>query len=131
MVYEMDRKPREGRATSQWGRGRRKMGGQGRCAGALIALAAKAEKRGDYTRARRHYEQALAMRREHCSAADPLVAEILDKLGAVLNTLGDYAAARDCHEEALAIGRAIFGEEHPAVARSLNGLGRLAAQRSD
>jgi CHAT domain-containing protein/Tfp pilus assembly protein PilF len=113
------------------GTGTQEMRGQGRCAGALIALAAKAEKRGDYARARRHYEQALAMRREHRGAADPLVAEILDKLGAVLNTLGDYAAARDCHEEALAIGRAIFGEEHPAVARSLNGLGRLAAQRSD
>ena len=43
---------------------------QGRSAGALIALAAKAEERGDYTRARRHYEQALAMRREHHGAAD-------------------------------------------------------------
>ena len=91
MVYEVDRTPREGSATSQWARGRGKMRGQERCAGALIALAAKAEKRGDYTRARRHYEQALAMRREHCAAADPLAAKILDKLGAVLNTLGDYA----------------------------------------
>jgi CHAT domain-containing protein/Tfp pilus assembly protein PilF len=102
-----------------------------RRAGALMALGDKAAKRGDHARARRYFEEALALRRQAFGATHPRVADSLNKLGAAFDELADYEAALHSHQEALTIARNAFGDQHVTVAHSLSGLGWVARHRAD
>ena len=81
----------------------------------------------DYEKAKKYYEQALAIRRAiHGGDNHPDVARSLNNLGAVFYSQGQYEKAESHFKQALAIDRAIHGgDNHPDVARSLNNLGSV------
>ncbi|MGH2613828.1 MAG: ATP-binding protein [Thermomicrobiales bacterium] len=82
---------------------------------------------GEYPAARRHYEEALALRRTEGDAAG--VAGALNNLGLIAAWLGDYDEARALHGESLELRRSLgdaLGE-----AQSLSNLGDVSMAQGD
>ena len=84
-------------------------------------------RRGDYLRARREFERALALFRAQLGPNDPQTLRTLSDLGATHAALGDHAASRDAHKAALTGRRRALGEAHADVGVSLHNLGAAHA----
>ena len=85
----------------------------------------------EYGKAKIHYEEGLANRRETLGEDHPDTAGSLNNLGVLLQDMGDLAGARPYFEQALAINRKALGEDHPSTAGSLNNLGSLLQATGD
>ncbi len=96
--------------------------GPGARAATLHALATEAFRRGNHSRARQHWEQALRLL-EGAADAQLDAASIRSNLGVVAAALGDHAMSRRQHEAALASRLGLLGGDHPDVAESLHNLG--------
>ncbi|HEX4260166.1 MAG TPA: tetratricopeptide repeat protein [Acetobacteraceae bacterium] len=96
--------------------------GPGARAATLHALATEAFRRGNHSRARQHWEQALRLL-EGAGDAQLDAASIQSNLGVVAAALGDHAMSRRQHEAALASRLGLLGGDHPDVAESLHNLG--------
>ena len=85
----------------------------------------------DYEKAKKQYEQALAIDRAiHGEANHPAIARSLNNLGFVFAKQGQYKEAQSHYEQALVILRAIHGgDKHLEVATSLNNLGIVFAKQ--
>jgi len=82
---------------------------------------------GDYPRARREFERALALARAQLGPDHPQTLRTLSDLGAACAALGDHEASRAAHEAALAGRRRIIGGAHHDVGVSLHNLGAAYA----
>ena len=96
-------------------------------ANALVGLATLSRRQGDFAKAVRCYEEALAMFRALDDTSG--IASALNNLGVVAQDRGDYAAARLLLEEALANFRALADRQR--IAASLNNLGMVARRQGD
>jgi tetratricopeptide (TPR) repeat protein len=77
---------------------------------------------GDYTVARRQFEQALTIHDRTLGPDHPDTATSLTDLALCLNAQGEYAVSRPLFERALAIRERALGPDHPDTAQSLNNL---------
>jgi tetratricopeptide (TPR) repeat protein len=82
---------------------------------------------GDYARARREFERALALARAQLGPDHPQTLRTLSDLGAACAALGDHEASRAAHEAALAGRRRTIGQAHQDVGVSLHNLGAARA----
>ena len=67
-----------------------------------------------------HFRKALDMGREFYGEKHPLVAGIMNDMGALYTRQGDYAAAVDYFRKVLEIRKEVLGECHPDVLMSYN-----------
>ncbi len=86
---------------------------------------------GDYTQARFHFQEALAIRETTLGPRDPATAQSLHNLGVTLAALGDLRSARVCLAQALAIREDRLGRTHLTTAQSLEALSRVLADLGD
>lgn len=96
-------------------------------ANALVGLATLSRRQGDYDKAVRCYEEALAMFRALDDTSG--IASALNNLGVVAQDRGDYAKAGALLEEALANFRALGDRQR--IAASLNNLGMVARRQGE
>ncbi|MBA2482892.1 MAG: tetratricopeptide repeat protein [Nitrosomonas sp.] len=89
----------------------------------LSDLANLAHTLGEYEKAVKHYEQALANNLKTNGEDHPDVAISRNNLGAALDSLGEYERAIIYYEKALASDLKTYGEDHPDVAIDRNNLG--------
>lgn len=94
---------------------------------ALNAAGFFASKQGDYSAARRYYEESLAIGQQ-CSDQHRIAAA-LHGLGLIFFDQGDYAAARTTFEESLRLRRVLH--DQLGMAASLNHLGLIAYDQGD
>lgn len=80
---------------------------------------------GQRGEAKRLYEEALTLHRDHDRGDPRLIARTLTNLGWLLRAEGDLDGAERSLREALAIRRALFPSPHPALANTLSSLGGL------
>jgi serine/threonine-protein kinase len=78
--------------------------------------------RGDYEGAEAAHREVLALRERLLGSDDPLVAESLTSLAAVVSDEGDYEEAIALHRRALAIDRAAYGDDSEQTATDLANL---------
>lgn len=78
--------------------------------------------------ARPSLEEALALRRAHLAANDPVVAESLHNLAGLERSDGQLALAESLMRDAVAIQRAAFPKGHRDLARGLSNLASLLRQ---
>jgi tetratricopeptide (TPR) repeat protein len=101
-------------------------GTEQRCADVLHEIAAYSHAAlGDYARARRCFERALALYEKILGSEHPRTARTLNSLGLHFQAEGNYVEAKRLSERALAIYRKNYGDEHPDTAWALNSLGRM------
>jgi serine/threonine-protein kinase len=79
-------------------------------------------RKDDKPRARKYYEEALAIGEKALPPGSPDRSEILQNLALLLYMEGDYAAAQTRFERALSMQEESLGENHPEVARILHHL---------
>lgn len=89
----------------------------------LSDLANLAHTLGEYEKAVKYYEQALAINLKTNGEDHPDVAISRNNLGAALDSLGEYEKAINHYEKALASDLKTYGEDHPDVAIDRNNLG--------
>ncbi|HWB74551.1 MAG TPA: serine/threonine-protein kinase [Nannocystaceae bacterium] len=89
------------------------------------SLASLAEDRGDFARAREHFEQALAIREETLAPDDADIAGTEMGLGNVLHELGDSEGARVHYQRALDIFERGLGPDHPDLGLAMSNLANL------
>jgi tetratricopeptide (TPR) repeat protein len=80
---------------------------------------------GQYARAVKVAEAALAVAEKNVGPNHPDVATSLNNLAALYRTQGDYAKAEPLYKRSLAIREKVLGPEHPDVATILNNLAKL------
>jgi len=97
----------------------------------LQDLGYKAFRAGDYTMARRHFEQAWRVFARRLGQDHASTLGALSDLGAAHSALGDHAAARAAHEKARDARRNVLGEAHQDVGVSAHNLGLVAAAQGD
>jgi tetratricopeptide (TPR) repeat protein len=86
---------------------------------------------GDFARARKHFERALALFHAEFGADHAETLTTLSDLGAACAALSDTAAARAAHEAALAGRRRTLPATDPAIAASLQNLGAVCRAQND
>jgi tetratricopeptide (TPR) repeat protein len=84
---------------------------------------------GEYDRAQRHLDRAVAWRREHLGADHPDTLLSLNSLAALYKDRGRYDEAERLLQEALAGLRKKLGADHPDTLTSLNNLAVLYQDR--
>ena len=94
---------------------------------ARLTAGTTAYRSGNYTRARREFDRALALFRAQYGADDARTLRTLSDLGATHAALGDHAASRAAHEAVLNTRRRILGEAHQDVGVSLHNLAAACA----
>jgi tetratricopeptide (TPR) repeat protein len=94
---------------------------------ALLGAGVLATDQGDYDAAREHFEECLAIRREHGDRAG--LSHVLNSLGIAARDQGDYAEARRLLGEGLDIGRELG--DRSGIANSLMALGIAAHREGD
>lgn len=102
--------------------------------GALAVRGAIAEalrKRGDLKAARSHVEDTIRIARKALGPGHPVLAQELDRAGAIAMRLGEFATAKDYLRRAVAIRKATMGEENPLVAATLHNLGQTMLLSGD
>lgn len=78
---------------------------------------------GDYSTAKKLYQESLAIREKILGPVHPFVATSLNNLANVQSALGNSEVQKALHERALNIREETLGPDHPGVASSLNNLG--------
>ena len=71
-----------------------------------------------------HFRKALDMSREFYGEKHPLVAGIMNDMGALYTRQGDYATAVDYFRKVLEIRKEVLGECHPDVLMSYDNIAR-------
>jgi tetratricopeptide (TPR) repeat protein len=80
---------------------------------------------GQYSTARGHYEQALALLRETLGPEHTQVAMTENNLATLLARIGDYGEAQGLYRNSLAILERQLGGEHPLIGNSKHNLAEL------
>jgi len=80
---------------------------------------------GQYSTAREHYEQALALLRETLGPESTQVAMTENNLATLLARIGDYGEAQSLYRASLALLERQLGGEHPLIGNSKHNLGEL------
>jgi eukaryotic-like serine/threonine-protein kinase len=83
--------------------------------------------RGEYTPARRAFEEALATQRDLAGPDYPDALESLQALGQAMHGLGDDASARRLLDESVDRHRRVYGDMHDKTARAMFALAPLVA----
>ncbi len=94
-------------------------------------LGVAARRRGATTEAVAAHEKALALRRQHLDAADPMIADSLLNLGSSLADADRFEDADKALAEAEQIIRDLYGSQHPRVATALHTHGIVSYRRGD
>jgi serine/threonine protein kinase/tetratricopeptide (TPR) repeat protein len=94
-------------------------------------LGVAARRRGDAAQAVAEHERALALRRAHVAADDPVIADSLLNLGSSLADADSFDAAEKALAEAEQIVRTRYGDRHPRVATALHTHGIVSYRRGD
>lgn len=100
-------------------------------ASAVTSLAIVYWGRGDFARARPHFERALELWESALGPEAPDTAAATSNLASVLVELGDFDEASRLHERALAIREKVLGPEHYATFISLNNIASMHQTRND
>lgn len=96
-------------------------------AAARLNAGTTAFRTGDYARARREFERALALFRAQLGPDHPNTLRTLSDLGAACAAMGDHEASRAAHDAALAGRRRTLGDAHQDIGVSLHNLGAACA----
>lgn len=86
---------------------------------------------GLYEKARKHLDEAMAIRRRECGAQHPDTAECLQALATLDFSEGRYKSGEQRVRQALAVYRQEYGEDHETVAQCHNDLGALLRAQAD
>ena len=89
----------------------------------LSSLAAYYRQRNEYDRARRTYQEALAVWPNAQDRRHPTAIAILNDYATLLGELNEHAAAEKLQQEAIETGRQVLGAQTLTVANLLNNLG--------
>jgi tetratricopeptide (TPR) repeat protein len=80
---------------------------------------------GDYAKAERLFQQAIAIYEKALGPDDPIVAMPLNNLAGLYEAQRDYAKAEPLYDRSLAVREKAFGPDHPEVALALENLASL------
>ncbi len=83
----------------------------------------------EYARARRVYDQALAIRLRRQGETHPRTFQDLNELGSVAYLEGDGRAAEAYFRRVLPLAERVLGKDHPEYALALNNVARMEIER--
>jgi CHAT domain-containing protein len=85
----------------------------------------------DYQKAKKHYWEALMIRRKELGDKHPKYEESIQQLGVFFEELGNYQIAERIYMADLSLNKTIFGRKSGEYASSLNELGNVYTNKSD
>ena len=94
-------------------------------------ILATSQKQNDLSKAKEHYERALAIAQASYGSTSPVIATIASNIGEVLHQAGRVGDAQDYFQRALSVDETAYGKDHPNLVHRLRTVGSVFEELND